>query len=311
MSCDNQFRHVCLKDLDNYVKRDTYFSDFSEEEIKQIQKNLGIVTSSDTEEFNPILISGTYAQVVQQQQLGNLKIGYVYVITDFRSIYLDCDNNVCGTDAFIPSQEYWIFLTPTDTNTFDKRVSLLQQNTASDCRNWIVEYNINQNSCEQSKGTITYLKDSNGNYAYYDFKNIKFKKVLADLNKGPVSYDHDTYLYTFDNNGTDASELNCKNNHIEKGASNNVFLGTTKNVTLDSDCHDNIFFKNTENVHFLYGTYNNYFKDNVSHCYGIVHDKELAEITTLPSTKHFEQLGSKQIVTYFDNETLTQQIVQL
>lgn len=311
MSCDNQFRHVCLKDLDNYVKRDTYFSDFSEEEIKQIQKNLGIVISGDTEEFNPILISGTYAQVVQQQQLGNLKIGYVYVITDFRSIYLDCDNNVCGTDAFIPSQEYWIFLTPTGTNTFDKRVSLLQQNAASDCRNWIVEYNINQNSCDQSKGTITYLKDSNGNYAYYDFKNIKFKKTLADLNKGPISYDHDTYLYTFDNNGTDASELNCKNNHIEKGASNNVFLGTTKNVTLDSDCHDNIFFKNTENTHFLYGTYNNYFKDNVSHCYGIVHDKELAEITTLPSTKHFEQLGNKQIVTYFDNETLTQQIVQL
>ena len=184
MSCDNQFRHVCLKDLDNYVKRDTYFSDFSEEEIKQIQKNLGIVISEDTEEFNPILISGTYAQVVQQQQSGNLKIGYVYVITDFRSIYLDCDNNVCGTDAFIPSQEYWIFLTPTGTNTFDKRVSLLQQNIASDCRNWIVEYNINQNSCEQSKGTITYLKDSNGNYAYYDFKNIKFKKTLADLNKG-------------------------------------------------------------------------------------------------------------------------------
>lgn len=311
MSCDNQFRHVCLKDLDNYVKRDTYFSDFSEEEIKQIQKNLGIVISGDTEEFNPILISGTYAQVVQQQQLGNLKIGYVYVITDFRSIYLDCDNNVCGTDAFIPSQEYQIFLTPTGINTFDKRVSLLQQNIASDCRNWIVEYNINQNSCEQSKGTITYLKDSNGNYAYYDFKNIKFKKTLADLNKGPVSYDHDTYLYTFDNNGTDASELNCKNNHIEKGASNNVFLGTTKNVTLDSDCHDNIFFKNTENTHFLYGTYNNYFKDNVNHCYGIVHDKEITELTSLPTTKHFEQLGDKQIVTYFDHETLTQQIVQL
>lgn len=311
MSCDNQFRHVCLKDLDNYVKRDTYFSDFSEEEIKQIQKNLGIVISGDTEEFNPILISGTYAQVVRQQQLGNLKIGYVYVITDFRSIYLDCDNNVCGTDAFIPSQEYQIFLTPTGINTFDKRVSLLQQNIASDCRNWIVEYNINQNSCEQSKGTITYLKDSNGNYAYYDFKNIKFKKTLADLNKGPVSYDHDTYLYTFDNNGTDASELNCKNNHIEKGASNNVFLGTTKNVTLDSDCHDNIFFKNTENTHFLYGTYNNYFKDNVNHCYGIVHDKEITELTSLPTTKHFEQLGDKQIVTYFDHETLTQQIVQL
>lgn len=312
MSCSNQFRHVCLKDLENYIKRDTYFSDFSEQEILQIQKNLGIITSnSNIDEYNPILITGTYDQIVQHLYSASLKIGYIYVITDFRSIYLDCDSNICGTEAFIPSQECWIFLTPVSSNAFDKRVSLLSPKAITNCQDWIVEYDITKNSCAQSKGTITYLKDTNGNYAYYDFKNIKFKKSIADLNKGPVRYDHDTYLYTFDNNGVDASELNCKNNHLENGAYNNVFLGTTKNVTLDSDCHDNIFFKNTENAHFLYGTYNNYFKDNVSHCYGIVHDKELAEITTLPSTKHFEQLGNKQIVTYFDHETLTQQITQL
>ena len=311
MSCSNQFRHVCLKDLENYIKRDTYFSDFSEEEIAQIQKNLGIVTNNGIDEYNPILITGTYNQIIQQQQLGNLKIGYVYIITDFRSIYLNDDNVVCGTEAFIPSQEYWVFLTPISTNMFDKRVSLFQPKAASNCQNWIVEYDINKNSCAQSKGTITYLKDTNGNYAYYDFKNIKFKKTLADLNKGPISFTNDTYLYTFDNNGVDASELNCKNNHLESGAYNNVFLGTTKNVILDSDCHNNIFFKNIENSHFLYGTYNNYFKEVANNCYGSVHDKEITELTLLPTTKHFEQLGDKQIVTYFDHETLTQQIVQL
>lgn len=305
MSCSNQFRHVCLKDLENYIKRDTYFSDFSEEEIAQIQKNLGI------DEYNPILITGTYNQIIQQQQLGNLKIGYVYIITDFRSIYLNDDNVVCGTEAFIPSQEYWVSLTPISTNMFDKRVSLFQPKAISNCQNWIVEYDITKNSCAQSKGTITYLKDTNGNYAYYDFKNIKFKKTLADLNKGPISFTNDTYLYTFDNNGVDASELNCKNNHLESGAYNNVFLGTAKNIILDSDCHDNIFFKNIENSHFLYGTYNNYFKEVANNCYGSVHDKEITELTLLPTTKHFEQLGDKQIVTYFDHETLTQQIVQL
>lgn len=311
MSCSNQFRHVCLKDLENYIKRDTYFSDFSEEEIAQIQKNLGIVVNNGIDEYNPILITGTYNQIIQQQQLGNLKIGYVYIISDFRSIYLNDDNVVCGTEAFIPSQEYWVFLTPISTNMFDKRVSLFQPKAVSNCQNWIVEYDINKNSCTQSKGTITYLKDTNGNYAYYDFKNIKFKKTLADLNKGPISFTNDTYLYTFDNNGVDASELNCKNNHLESGAYNNVFLGTTKNVILDSDCHDNIFFKNIENSHFLYGTYNNYFKEVANNCYGSVHDKEITELTLLPTTKHFEQLGDKQIVTYFDHETLTQQIVQL
>lgn len=311
MSCSNQFRHVCLKDLENYIKRDTYFSDFSEEEIAQIQKNLGIVTNNGIDEYNPILITGTYNQIIQQQQLGNLKIGYIYIITDFRSIYLNDDNVVCGTEAFIPSQEYWVFLTPISTSMFDKRVSLFQPKAISNCQNWIVEYDITKNSCAQSKGTITYLKDTNGNYAYYDFKNIKFKKTLADLSKGPISFTNDTYLYTFDNNGVDASELNCKNNHLESGAYNNVFLGTAKNVILDSDCHDNIFFKNIENSHFLYGTYNNYFKEVANNCYGSVHDKEITELTLLPTTKHFEQLGDKQIVTYFDHETLTQQIVQL
>lgn len=311
MSCSNQFRHVCLKDLENYIKRDAYFSDFSEEEIVQIQKNLGIATNNGIDEYNPILITGTYNQIIQQQQLGNLKIGYVYIITDFRSVYLDYENNVCGTEAFVPSQEYWVFLTPISTNMFDKRVSLFQPKAIGNCQNWIVEYDITKNSCAQSKGTITYLKDTNGNYAYYDFKNIKFKKALADLNKGPISFTNDTYLYTFDNNGVDASELNCKNNHLESGAYNNVFLGTAKNIILDSDCHDNIFFKNIENSHFLYGTYNNYFKEVANNCYGSVHDKEITELTSLPTTKHFEQLGDKQIVTYFDHETLTQQIVQL
>lgn len=309
MSCDNEYRHVCLKDLDNYIKRDTYFADFSEEEIKQIQKNLGIINNSgSSSDYNPTLLSGTYNQVVNQQQLGTLKPGYIYVITDFRSIYYDKDQNICGTDELQPSQEYWVFLTPNGTNTFDKRVSLYQPNSLSECTKWIVEYNINDNETPQSKGKITYLKDQNNNSAYYDFKNIKFKVSIDDLKKGPLSFSTDTYLYTFDNVGADASETTCKNNHLNVNAFNNVFLGQTTNVTLDTDCHHNIFFKNAENSHFLYGSYNNYFKTNVSYCYGVVHDKELSEITSIASTKHFEQLGARQIVTYIDQETLTNQI---
>ena len=144
MSCDNQFRHVCLKDLDNYIKRDTYFSDFSKEEIKQIQENLGIVTKDDwNTDYNPTILSGTYEQIHNQQILGNLKPGFIYVITNYRTIYYDCDNVICGTDANQPSQEYWIFLKPISTNMFDKRVSLFQQVGNSMCSKWIVEYDIN------------------------------------------------------------------------------------------------------------------------------------------------------------------------
>ena len=191
---------------------------------------------------------------------------------------------------------------------FDKRVSLFQQAGTSVCSKWIVEYDININDTPKSTGKITYLKDQNNNSAYYDFKNLKFKKKLAELNKGPLSFSTDTYLYTFDNGGEDMSEQTCKNNHLNVNAYNNVFLGLTVNVKLDTDCHNNIFFKNAENSTFLFGTYNNYFKNNVSYCYGVVHDRELSELTSITSTKHFEQLGERQIVTYIDSETLTNQI---
>lgn len=315
MVCNDEFRHVCLKDLENYIKRDTYFSDFTEEEIKQIQKNLGISTCKDninTSKYNPTLISGTYEQIAQQQQLGNLKVGYVYVIKNFRSIYLDRDNNICGTPFNIPSQEYWLFLTPVSTSAFDKRVSLYQPQSASNCINWIVEYDINLNACEASRGTITYLKDTNNNYAYYDFKNIKFKKTLSELNKSSLTYESDTYLYTFDIGGSDASELICKNNHLEKGANRNVFLGNTQNVTLAADCHDNIFFKNCENCTFDYGTYGNFFKDNVIRCKGTVHEKEIGSITALLNPKQFDILeNNKEIIVYLDSQTQTYQIQQL
>ncbi len=316
MACNDEFRHVCLKDLENYIKRDTYFSDYSEEEIALIQKNLGIQISGDSTEYNPTLIVGTYDAIYNQAVVSNLKIGYVYVIKDFRSIYTDKDNKICGLDNHIPSQEYWLILNPNSVNTFDKRVKLYQPSDSflSTCTQWTVEYDINPQTFSDgttSKGTITYLKDQNNNYAYYDFKNIKFKKDLSDLSKGPTTYTAATYLYTFDNGGDDASETFCKNNHLEVGAIRNVFLGNTQNVTLAADCHDNIFFKSCENCTFDYGTYNNYFQSNVIRCKGSVSDKQLGDITSVNYPKQFEIVEDEQVMLYLDPQTLTYQIKTL
>lgn len=310
MTCNDNFRHVCLKDLENYIKRDEYFSDFSEEEIKLIQKNLGIVTSEP--EYNPTLIFGDYTAIYNQMLASNLRVGYIYVIQDFRSLYTDIEGKVCGTDDFMPSQEYLMFLTPNSTNSFDKRVKLLKTN--STCSNWLVEYDITPVTLANgvtSKGTITFLKDTNNNYAYYDFKNIKFKKKASELSKGPMSYLADAYLYTFDNGGKDASETICKNNRLEYGAIRNVFMGNTQNTTLSADCHDNMFFRNCENSTFDFGTYNNYFKDNVIRCKGTVHDKELDSITSNNCPKQFDILEDKQVMVYLDAETQTYQIKKL
>jgi hypothetical protein len=57
MNCDNKLRHVCLKDLDNYVKRYEYFSDFTEDEIALVQRNLDIFTADG------IVIEGSYEAI--------------------------------------------------------------------------------------------------------------------------------------------------------------------------------------------------------------------------------------------------------
>lgn len=314
MECNNDFRHVCYKDLKNYIERDKYFSDFTKEEIELIQKNLGIVNNQD-QSYNPTVIIGTYDEIYNEASTSNLKIGYKYVIKDFRSIYSDEDGNICGTDNFMPSKEYTMFLTPSSTSTFDKRVQITNRDLSiANPINWIVEYDIRKkifSNGTTNKGTITYLKDTNNNSAYYDFKNIKFKKRLEDLNKGATTYNEDTYLYTFDNGGNDASNSICKNNHLEYGAYRNVFLGNTQNVTLSADCHDNIFFKNCENCNFDYGTYNNYFKDNVIRCSGSVHEKELDSITSNNYPKRFDILEDREVMVYLDPHTQTYQLAQL
>lgn len=314
MACNDEYRHVCLKDLDNYIKRDSYFSDFDKDEIALIQQNLGI-EAAKASDYNPTIVLGTFDSIYQQVKNNSLKVGYVYVIKDFRSIYLDVDGNVCGTEDNVPSQEYYVYLTPVTENTFNKNVTLVATDkTIKGCEQWTVQYDITPvilTTGVTNKGTITYLKDTNNNSAYYDFKNIKFKIHLADLNKGSKTYTEDTYLYTFDSDGTDASENLCKNNHLEYGATRNVFLGNTQNVTLAADCHDNIFFANCENCVFTYGTYGNYFQNNVVRCKGAVHEKTLDSKTATTCPKWFDVLEDTEIMIYLDPETRTFQVTEV
>ena len=118
MACNNQFRHVCLKDLENYIKRDEYFSDFSDEEKAIIKKNLGITTSGEFSEYDPIVHLLTYDTVLQLKESEELKVGHVYVIQDFQTIYSD------GSDGVMKGKTYWLFLHPTSRATFDPRVGI-------------------------------------------------------------------------------------------------------------------------------------------------------------------------------------------
>lgn len=315
MACNDDYRHVCFKDLDNYFKKDTYFSDLSDEEKALVRKNLGIPEDNSDNLYNPTTIIGTYDYIKNLVDLSQLQLDYLYIINNFRSIY-SIDNVVLGLDN-VPSTEYYVILRPVSTNMFDSRVSLMAQSTnatASGTR-WQVEYSIYPKQMADGtmdRGQITYLKDENNNSAYYDFKNIKFKRTLEELNKGANTYTEDQYVFTFDNAGADNSlTSNCKNNTLGKGAWNNVFFGLTQNNTLAADAHNNTFFKSCENNVFDYGTRNNYFINDVRQCKGTVHDKELAEVISMQCPKAFNILDDKQILVYLDSETQTFQFKNL
>lgn len=315
MNCDNEYRHVCYKDLENYFKKDAYFSDLSDDEKALIRKNLGIPEDSSQGDYSAEVIVGTYDYIKNLVDLSQLKIGSLYVINNFRTIY-SIGDEVLGLDK-VPSTEYYMMLRPISSNQFDSRVSLMaiSQNATSTGAQWQVEYNIVSKQMADGtydRGQITYLKDQNNNSAYYDFKNIRFKRALDELNKGANTYTEDQYLYTFDNSGTDNSEtINCKNNHLEKGAYNNVFLGLTQNNTLAADIHNNTFFKTCENNTFDYSTRNNYFINDVRQCRGAVHDKELAEIISMQCPKEFNILDGSQVLVYLDSQTQTYQFINL
>lgn len=304
MACTDKFKHVCFGDLEEYLRRDSYFSDFSKDEIDTIRRNLGFTTTQ--EDFN--IIEDTYANIYDRLQKGKLNVSCAYIINDFRTIYLE-DNRVCGTDDFLPSKQYKLMLRPSSINSFDKKVFIISPEAV----NWEVEYDITPkrlNDAVTTKGTIIYLKDQYNNSAYYDFKNIRFKKTMEELNKGATAYDSDQYMYTFNIGGKEGSQF-CKNNRLGQRCTANVFLGLATNNILDTECHHNLFFSTATNNIFRYGTYNNYFKSAVISCSGIVHDKELSEITSSNTIKQFDFINNEQYIIYIDSQTLTQQIQQL
>lgn len=312
MNCNDDFRHVCFKDLEHYFKKDEYFGDLSEDEIKLIQKNLGIINKEDDpsqDSYNPTVIISDYDSIYNLTQNAGLKVGYIYIINDYSTIYIDKRGEVHS------GEEFYLILSPSSTSTFDKRVTLRpKEHSTTQSLRWIVEYDITPVTFQdgsRSKGTITYLKDQNNNSAYYDFKNIKFLLTVEELSQGPKTYTEDQYVYTFDIDGQDASNSVSRNNHLEQGVTRTVFLNEAQNNTFAADCHDNIFFGQTLNNTFDYGTYNNVFKTNIQKCKGSVHDKVLAENVSMSCPKEFNILNDKQVLVYLDSETQTFQFINL
>ena len=325
----NDYRHVCFKDLDNYFKKSDLFGGLTKPEQKAIAINLNIPTMDDLHAVVGGVIESNYDELKEIADNNKLGEACRYILKDFQTIYESNTGEIWGLDKNV-SKTYWLVLTPISKSKFDKRVSVIDP-ISGEALDWVVYYDFEQETLTDkdgnsvnTKGKITYLKDSKNNSAYYDFKNIKFNLTLKAQDTN-LLIDKSLDLYTFSKisiNGTtvrvlENSDDNC-NNQFDQNCYGNVFLGTTENNHFYGNCVNNIFLKDCTYNKFEWNTSGNIFKEAITYTQGTVQNAVFESINYQSSVSR--QLIMMQgtnttepmfIVTYFDGETLTPQVFSL
>ena len=316
----SDYRHVCFKDLENYWRKDEYFDNLSSGEIIKIKKNLDLLDSTKQ-------VVGTYDEIKAISDAEDLNISSTYVITDFQTIY-ESSGDVFGLgNGETSSKVYSIYLTPINNKQFSKDVQVAENGEA---KSWIVRYDFEQKTLRdkngdeiKTKGTITYLQDQNNNSAYYDFKNVKVRKHLNSSDYSSLTKDDEYLLYTFNEFDGEkfidcSDDMRIVNNTFEKNCANNIFLNTTCNNHFSGGFKNNIFFGTCENNKFDWNTSDNIFKCNITHTQGSVQNVTITNLSVFGNiiSKEFKLVQgninqSLYIVTYFDGDTLTNQIFKL
>ena len=323
MDCN---RHVCLKDLENYLKKAEYLGGYTPVEQRQVRKNIGAIGETDlashiTEtKFIPL----THAELVDLIKDNKLGIGQVYAITDFQTIYeSNVQNNVgqyitWGLDNN-PSEVCTIMTIALSANTLLNRVVIVSEKYPNSYK-WIVEYDYEPEVLQDgvsTKGKITYLKDTNNNIAYYDFKNVKSRRSRDQLKELGINITNNYLdLYTFNTQDfNEASETyNVYNNHLGSGSNNNVFIG--------NDCYNNVFedgFRNNtfvsscHNNQFQFDTYNNVFKYPVIYLTGSFNNLKVInnDYTSMDVNKQISKINRSYVISYLDSDTLTLQVYRI
>lgn len=293
----SEYRHVCFKDLDRFFKKDKYFSDLTEEEKNKIKENLGISDAAS-------IIVGTYEELEKLVNSNKLLLGQKYLLTDFQTMY-SIDYEIVGSDdSRFPSHTYAILLTAVGVNVFDPRVILLSED-GTPSHLWDVRYDFTKTKLianAYNKGKITYLKDEFNNSAYFDFKNIRIKH-------------DDTYYYTFDTDGEDASSSGLVTNAtLSYGCDSNIFVGETYNTYLETNCANNLFLGGQQlDCRLLSDSINNVFNVSVVNTTGRMSELNIEDniISNPDISKIVTQVGNKYILSYLDQDTLTMQYKEL
>lgn len=308
-------RYACLEDLSNYFKKSELLGGLTPLEQEQVRINLGIQDyEGEIEKF----VETTYANVWDKLRNSQLSPGTVYAITDFQTIYSSNVENNAGQKItwglnINPSKTYTLLVRAISKNQLDQRISIAG-------KKWEVRYDITRKTLEdgvENKGTIIFLKDDNGNQAFYDFKNVRFRCTRQLLNNAGIGATQDLDLYTFSDivNGEiiDSSELhNTKFNVIGPGCTNNIFIGDTYYNILEPDCKNNIFAKGAHDCLIKWNTTGNRFNEPVTYLTGSIYNKEFETGDTVLSTaisKTIHKVNEATIVSFLDPITYTYQVI--
>lgn len=310
-------RNACISDLTNYFKKKDLLGGLTSMEQAQLRKNIGIIEyTGENSQTSPIIL--TYAQFYDKLNSNQLITGAIYEIKDFQTIYPSNTYNAAGQRiswglTINPSQIWSLNVRAVSTNQIDKRITIKG-------KTWDVEYSPNIIVLEDgttTKGTITFLRDNNGNEAFYDFKNIKWNWKRADLISAGIITNSDLALYTFSNiqdgQVLDASELhNTKFNIIQEGCFNNIFIGDTYYNIIASESSNNIFAKGCHDSFIKWNSVNNVFNEPVCYLTGSIYDKKINTGNTVLSTsisKTVHKVNEATIVSFLDPITYSYQVV--
>ena len=314
-------RWACVSDLNNYFKKSDLLGGLTTLEQEQLKKNIGIINNDIN--FQSELINISYELLNDMIQNSGLLIGAKYLITDFQTIY---SSNVFDTNGkritwgktINTSPVTPIIVTAISKNKIDSRV---YYNTSN--KNWIILYDSTKETLDDgvtTKGKIIYLKDNKNNSAFYDFKNIKFRRTSMELeNSNLVITGSYIDLYTFSDitNGivTDSSTLyNTTNNELKENAYNNIFLGDTYYNIIEPDCKNNTFIRGCHDTILKWNSTNNMFNEAVAYLTGSIYNLTFNPGNTDLSTsisKTVHKVNDATILSFLDPITYAYQVIIL
>lgn len=315
-----QQRYACLADLNGYFKKSDLLGGLSELEKNQLRTNIGILNyTGEGGQSTPVEL--TYSALYDLVIRKSLVVGARYIITDYQTIYssnvLDSSSKkiTWGTsDSQNPSPIYKMVVIANTNDRLDQRAFILD-------KDWVIEYDVKKETLpdgKTTKGKITFLKDSNGNSAHYDFKNIKFRRTQAYLEgtNNPINTPYiDLYTFSDITNGVVVENSNLfmtKYNTLEENCWNNVFIGDTYSNIIQSGCQGNTILKGMHDSVLSWNSVNNLFNENIAYCSGSIYNKTILpgdSSLSMAITKTIQKVNEATIVSYLDPITYAYQII--